>query len=507
MQAPHISLSGKKSIALTWGQAYQEQGATAIDDVDGSVPVTPRGQVNSEQPGNYTITYRAVDQRGNRAFAYRDITVLEKVKLEYEARGHYLVGRVKVGLSESASGYFTLHVQRHIKNQEQWTNEPLLLENGDDAEAIFIKSAQRFQAFYQDMINRGMPQEQLQQMLGAITGPNTDAGVFIETHLGVCGYSGAPSKLTCGPTAHWSTIAHESMHGWHWGEVEDPRDDKGSILIQDIFTKWANYVYHTRQSEPEKLQGRSNVGQWQLDYLNYGLQNDAEWLAETFAGWLYGTTHVNSALWKAIKQGPPEFQMFFDCLWAEGKPLDTCVTQAFGSLDIKHPQYWPTDTTVSVPGFSREDTQAIWSVCTNADDKAVHTRRFNQIVRTVAPNLPGSPADHYSLGFGDCNHDGTTDWICTYTGAGPTGVGNGQYLWNGENKQGAYAFIIGGKRSDTYAEYKQDPYSTLPSMNRGALAQPWYREWQGEYGSCNGASVFKHRKKLWTDEYLKDIRR
>ena len=426
--------------------------------------------------------------------------------------GHFLVGEVIVPLGDGAKSSFTLHVQQHKANPpekrdlDRWSNEPLVLEDGRDAAQVFEDMKVKWQTFYQDMVKRGMPVGEVRQMLNGITSSHERAGVWVLTGLNAAGYTGASREISIGPNTGWFTIAHESMHGWHWGACEDPKSDIDGILFQDLFTSWANFVYHTRQSNPEKLNGVIDGKPWVLDYLNYGLQNDAEWLANTFAGWLYSPEKAAGQNWMAMKKSAPDFQKFFECLWIKGFSVQDSYHKSFGPNKIRHPQYHPSEGVPEVGGFTKEDSEAIWKVCTDAVDKQTYVEHFDSIVRTVAPYLPDSPAEHYSLGYGDANHDGTTDWIATYTGQGPKGLGNGKYLWNGENKVGTYTFIVSGKKNDTYAEYKQDPYSTLPSMNSGALAQPWYREWQGKYGSCNGASLFEHRSEEWIVEYLKDIR-
>lgn len=425
--------------------------------------------------------------------------------------GHFLVGEVVVPLGDGTLSHFILHVQRHQVNPrakrdiEKWSNEPLILEDGRDPVQVFTDVKAKWQTFYQDMVSRGMPLSEVQQMLNGITSDHERAGVWILTGLNANGYTGASREISIGPNTGLSTIAHESMHGWHWGACEDPKSDVDGILFQDLFTTWANFVYHTRKNKPEKLKGEINGEPWVLDYLNYGLQNDAEWLANTFAGWLYAPEKSRGQNWLAMKKSAPDFQKFFSLLWEEGLSMQESYRKTFGPIQIKHPQYHPTEGVPAVEGFTKEDSEAIWKVCTDAPDKEAYVAHFDSIIRTIAPDLPGSPAEHYSLGYGDANHDGTTDWIATYTGPGPRGLGNGKYLWNGENKVGTYTFIVSGKKNDTYAEYKQDPYSTLPSMNHGALAQPWYREWQGKYGSCNGASLFSYRTQEWIDEYLKDL--
>ena len=73
--APVITLNGEASVQINEGEAYEEQGATAQDNVDGSVDVVVSGEVGSE-PGVYTITYTATDAAGNSSQITREVTVL-----------------------------------------------------------------------------------------------------------------------------------------------------------------------------------------------------------------------------------------------------------------------------------------------------------------------------------------------------------------------------------------------------------------------------------------------
>ena len=65
--APLIVLTGPDTVILTEEGTYTEQGATAEDDVDGTVDVTIGGNVMTETEGTYTVTYNAMDAAGNPA--------------------------------------------------------------------------------------------------------------------------------------------------------------------------------------------------------------------------------------------------------------------------------------------------------------------------------------------------------------------------------------------------------------------------------------------------------
>ncbi|HCG95434.1 MAG TPA: beta-glucosidase [Halieaceae bacterium] len=73
--APVITLNGEAAVQINEGEAYEEQGATAQDNVDGSVDVIVSGEVGSE-PGVYTLTYTATDAAGNSSQVTRTVTVV-----------------------------------------------------------------------------------------------------------------------------------------------------------------------------------------------------------------------------------------------------------------------------------------------------------------------------------------------------------------------------------------------------------------------------------------------
>lgn len=75
--APVITLNGDSNITLLQDEAYQELGATAIDDIDGNVSVEISGEVDSATVGSYIITYTAIDNAGNEATATRTVTITE----------------------------------------------------------------------------------------------------------------------------------------------------------------------------------------------------------------------------------------------------------------------------------------------------------------------------------------------------------------------------------------------------------------------------------------------
>ena len=74
--APTVTLNGSGSITLEADATYTEEGATAVDSVDGTVDVVITGSVGSAA-GRYTLTYTATDSAGNSAQVQRIVTILE----------------------------------------------------------------------------------------------------------------------------------------------------------------------------------------------------------------------------------------------------------------------------------------------------------------------------------------------------------------------------------------------------------------------------------------------
>lgn len=74
--APVIVLIGDSPLTLNQGDSYSEPGATATDNIDGSLPVSISGSVNTATPGDYTITYSATDSANNTSTITRTVTIV-----------------------------------------------------------------------------------------------------------------------------------------------------------------------------------------------------------------------------------------------------------------------------------------------------------------------------------------------------------------------------------------------------------------------------------------------
>ena len=72
---PVITLNGASPMEIEEGEPYVEPGATAEDDVDGTVEVTIEGSVGAA-PGEYVLTYSASDSAGNLSSVERIVIVM-----------------------------------------------------------------------------------------------------------------------------------------------------------------------------------------------------------------------------------------------------------------------------------------------------------------------------------------------------------------------------------------------------------------------------------------------
>ena len=75
---PVITLNGKSSVVHEAGEEYKDLGASASDVVDSKVKVNTSGVVLANTPGDYVISYTAVDSSGNEAkMLERQVTVVD----------------------------------------------------------------------------------------------------------------------------------------------------------------------------------------------------------------------------------------------------------------------------------------------------------------------------------------------------------------------------------------------------------------------------------------------
>ncbi len=77
-EAPSITLNGNSLINLKVGEEFNDPGVTVSDNCTKDVKVNVISNLDTTTPGNYVITYEAVDNNGNKSQVKRDIVVSEK---------------------------------------------------------------------------------------------------------------------------------------------------------------------------------------------------------------------------------------------------------------------------------------------------------------------------------------------------------------------------------------------------------------------------------------------
>ena len=73
---PVITLNGANMMDVMLGDTFTDPGATATDNVDGTVNVSVSGTVDTSKVGPYTLTYSATDGAGNTATKTRIVNVI-----------------------------------------------------------------------------------------------------------------------------------------------------------------------------------------------------------------------------------------------------------------------------------------------------------------------------------------------------------------------------------------------------------------------------------------------
>ena len=92
--APVINLKGSKNITVKVNGNYNEDGYTAIDNLDGDITskVKVNRNVDFSKVGTYSITYEVEDSNGNKGSNIRTINVIENVEITY-IKGILLVNK------------------------------------------------------------------------------------------------------------------------------------------------------------------------------------------------------------------------------------------------------------------------------------------------------------------------------------------------------------------------------------------------------------------------------
>ncbi|MDP7593272.1 MAG: DUF5011 domain-containing protein [Litorilituus sp.] len=85
--APVITLSGSSNVSIALNGTYTDAGASATDNIDGSVQVTTSGTVDTAIAGDYIITFTATDAAGNTTSVTRTVTVVAPVETIVDGKG------------------------------------------------------------------------------------------------------------------------------------------------------------------------------------------------------------------------------------------------------------------------------------------------------------------------------------------------------------------------------------------------------------------------------------
>ena len=80
-EKPVITLKGNSEITLNQGDKYNDEGASATDNVDGDITskIKVSGKVDITKSGTYTITYTVTDKAGNRTEVTRKVVVVATI--------------------------------------------------------------------------------------------------------------------------------------------------------------------------------------------------------------------------------------------------------------------------------------------------------------------------------------------------------------------------------------------------------------------------------------------
>ncbi|WP_299220391.1 DUF5011 domain-containing protein [uncultured Aquimarina sp.] len=76
---PMITLLGDNPLEISFGEAFDDPGATAVDDIDGDISsqIETSGTVDVNTLGEYTIIYSVTDSSGNNTEAVRTVNVVD----------------------------------------------------------------------------------------------------------------------------------------------------------------------------------------------------------------------------------------------------------------------------------------------------------------------------------------------------------------------------------------------------------------------------------------------
>ena len=121
---PDLSLNGEAAVSLAAGEAYQELGAFAYDAFDGGyVSVNYSGTVGTA-PGDYTLTYTALDIAGNTSTLTRIVQVYQHVPGTYNIKSVDSGKCLDVAYASHENGGNIYQWDCHGGNNQKWELVP-----------------------------------------------------------------------------------------------------------------------------------------------------------------------------------------------------------------------------------------------------------------------------------------------------------------------------------------------------------------------------------------------
>jgi hypothetical protein len=141
--APVITLNGENPTNVTVGETYHDAGATATDNIDGTVDVITKNPVDTNTLGSYTVTYTATDNAGNLSNLTRTVNVVPSENENEDEESSVDNGITIVGSNtkytsinsaiDAASAGDTIIVSGGIHNESLLINKDLSIIGEDDA--------------------------------------------------------------------------------------------------------------------------------------------------------------------------------------------------------------------------------------------------------------------------------------------------------------------------------------------------------------------------------------
>ncbi|MFA6594433.1 MAG: immunoglobulin-like domain-containing protein [Candidatus Buchananbacteria bacterium] len=123
---PVITLNGASTIYLSVGGSWVDPGATAVDNVDGTIAVTKNGTVNTSVSGTYYVTYTATDAAGNTGTATRTVIVGNDTEPTGAVRMNYtfnLAGRLQMEfIQDSATLQECMSIYGGFPSGKTWSD-------------------------------------------------------------------------------------------------------------------------------------------------------------------------------------------------------------------------------------------------------------------------------------------------------------------------------------------------------------------------------------------------